>query len=386
MADEPNTTVTTTETAAPAVATETPVTPSTPPTIPTPGAAADARQAKLESTVASKLSKMDWGDGSEEPAAVEPEPKAEPKTEEAEPVEEPTETETEVEQPELKEIEEVQGDKPKEGDQPPAEVAAGPTVPDAYRRSLKAYDWTDEEINAAAEANPASFLVMAQRIHANRSAEVARWADIGRNQRAQEQKQEKPAATKYTDPATGLFKPFDAAAMVEKYGNEELVTELVAPFNEMIAQFNAVMPSVLGGVSSINQSKHETLARQVDDFFGQKELQSYAKVYGASSDSLDKDQVQNRNKVLEVADALVAGAEQQGRKLKIHDALTMAHDHVGSQFKKETVRQEIKAAVTKRGSSLTVKPSKTGSKPAGAPKSGAELESRTRQRLANVFG
>lgn len=359
-------------------------TPNTPPKLPAErGAVLDAQRATLEGTVADKLKKIDWGDrDAETPAEA---PAAEVKET---PIEE-TPAETVVaegeEVPPLKEIEEVQEGETKD-QQPKADPAAGPTVPDAYRRSLKAYDWTDEEINAAAAQNPAQFLVTAQRIHSNRSSEIARWADIGRqvNHRQQENQPQQPSQ-QHTDPKTGLFKPIDVTALAEKYGNPELVNEMAGPVNAMIQQFNAVLPMVLGGVSSIEQSRKETLSRQVEQFFTQKELEPFTKVYG-KIESMDNEQVAARNKVLETADALIAGAAQQSRKLSITDALTMAHDHVSVGFKREAVRQEIKGAVQKRSTSLTVKPAKNAVQPSGIPKSSQEMESRTRSRLAAVFG
>lgn len=382
MADEAQSPVTTAESAPAAPVASTPA--SSPPKLPSePGPKADVQRAALEATVGDKLKEINWGDRDSEsvadaPAATAAEPVVEATAETEKPV-------AETEEPPLTEIEEVQeGDKTKPKDQQPAVKPAGPTVPDAYRRTLKAYEWTDEEIDASQAANPAQFLVMAQKIHANRTAETSRWADLGR-QAIQREKDQQPAVKPtHVDPNTGLFKPLDTAAMIEKYGNEDMVNEMAGPLNAMIEQFNQILPTVMGGVQSINQSRQENLARQVDQFFGQDSLKPFEKVYG-KADSMEPEQIQNRNKVLETADALIAGAALQNRKLSITDALLIAHDHVGSGFRKETVRQEIKQTVSKRSASLTVKPSTTAKPSAGAPKSSTEMEARTRQRLASVF-
>lgn len=351
-------------------------------------------RAALEASVQSKLDALDFtGDGSDpepdadpsaDPPATEPDGGSEPEAKgsegEGQPAQEVEETPAEGEQ--------VSEEQPKSEAKP----KTGPTLPAAYVRSLKAYDWTDEEIEKAFKADPANFTVTAQKIHKNRSDEVAKWADIGRAIKEQSTAQKsdpKPQASPHLDPKTGGFKPLDVDAMVEKYGNEEIVREIVAPVNEVLAAVNSILPDLLTGVSTIRQSRQETMARQVDQFFGQKELEPFASVYGKDFDTADEEQIGNRNKVLEVADALLAGAAQQGRKLTTTDALTMAHDHVSSGFKKDTAIKEVKQQVQKRSASITLKPSKTGTKTtatSGKPKNARDMEARTLTRLQAAFG
>jgi hypothetical protein len=269
-------------------------------------------------------------------------------------------------------------------DQQPA-VKAGPTVPDAYRRSLKAYDWSDAEIDAGAKADPAAFLVMAQRIHANRNAEMARWAEMGRTQRqgnAGTNPQNQPQIV------NGQLKPIDIAAMTEKYGNEDLVKDMATPLNAAIEQINRLLPDLMTGVSAIQQSRTNTLAQQIDQFFGRPELATFKPVYGTDHTKLEGKQFEARNKVLEMADALIAGAGAQGRNLSVEEALLMAHDATSGSFKTEAIRASIKKDVKARSQGLSLRPGKAGTSASdnGPPRSKAELESRTRGRLAAVFG
>lgn len=342
-------------------------------------------RAALEAKVSKGLAAL--RDEPAEPAA-EPKPAAEEPA--AEPVEEPATAEAAVEEPAEPDEEPKEGEEKPE-QQPEAKKPTGPTLPAAYRRSLKAYDWSDEEIDSAFKANPAEFTVTAQRLHSNRNTELARWADAGRAARtAQEQAapREKPAPSPHLDTTKGTIKPVDVAAMVEKYGNEELVTEIAGPVNAAIELINAVLPDLMTGVQSIHASRQDTLTRQIDGFFGGDELKSYAEFYGQASASMTEPQVQNRNKVLELADSLIAGAAQQGRKLTTDEALTLAHDSVSGGFKVQAIRKDIKTKVAARGKGLTLKPSTAqGKGPAGGPvKNAAELESRTKSRLAAVFG
>jgi hypothetical protein len=346
----------------------------------------------LESTVGDKLAALDWdGIGGDEPA--EPKPAAKPAaaekdeaaTEEgAEPSEEAEATDDAAATPDEEGAEKEQAEEQPEP-QPKGEAKpTGPTLPAAYVRSLKAYGWEDAEIQAAMKADPANFLVAAQRIHKNRSDETARWAELGRQSRTQ---QDQPAGEQKATPARAQIKPVDVEALVEKHGNEDLVREITGPVNEAIAQINAVLPDLMTGVKSVQESRQQTLGRQIDGFFGGDELKPYAEFYGKDSASMSESQVENRNKVLELADALIAGAAQQGRALNVEEALTLAHDSVSGGFKVQAIRKQVKSAVQTRNKGITIRPTQKGSQANDGPaKNRNELESRTRDRLAAVFG
>jgi hypothetical protein len=315
-----------------------------------------------------------------------PEPKAEvenkePKAEADAPTEDKPKVEAEAK------------DEPKaeEEQQPAAEKKpSGPILPDAYRRSLKAYDWTDEEIDAGMAQNPSNFLLTAQKIHANRNKETAGWAEAGRAARAaeaqtQQTEKAKQSQNSYIDPKTGNIRLLDADAMGERYGNPELVKDITGPTNEALALINSILPDLMTAIGVVRQSRTQQLATQIDGFFGQKSLEPFAEHYGKDIQSLTEEQFKTRSNVLEMADALVAGAKAQGRSLPLNDALMMAHDHVSSGLKTATVRKEIANTVQKRATSLTVKPVAGGKTRSGPPQNRSQLESDTRARLAAVF-
>lgn len=64
-----------------------------------------------------------------------------------------------------KEQDESASKKSKAGD------ADSPTLPDSYRRSLKAYGWTDDEIAQNLKSLGSSFIGTAAKIHSNRNAD-----------------------------------------------------------------------------------------------------------------------------------------------------------------------------------------------------------------------
>jgi hypothetical protein len=120
-----------------------------------------------------------------------------------------------------------------------------PTLPAAYRRSLKAYEWTDEEIDANLKTLGTKFIETAGRIHKNRNVEIADWAERGRQSRtqsAQQQQTQAPQQQQSTE-ATGL-KPVDAAALKKQYGADELIDAIVGPVNATIEQINKMLPAV----------------------------------------------------------------------------------------------------------------------------------------------
>ncbi len=275
--------------------------------------------------------------------------------------------------------------------QPEAKKPTGPILPDAYRRSLKAYDWSDEEINAAFKANPLEFTVTAQRLHSNRNKETQQWAELGRQSRTTEpQPKTEPQANPYVDSKTGQFKPINTAEIAEKHGvSEELIADLVAPINAILAHQNSILPDLNNSIQAVQRSRTEQLTKQVDSFFSGPELKQFQEAYGKDSASLNEAQIETRNKVLEMADALVVGAARQGRKLTVNDALLMAHDHVSSGLKTVAIRKEIQKSVTTRNAGITLRPTaagKGGGVSTGPAKSKSEMEARTKARMAAVFG
>lgn len=261
-----------------------------------------------------------------------------------------------------------------------------PVLPVAYRRSLLALDWTDDEINAAVSAGGAGFVATAQKLHATRNAEVAKWAEAGRKAREATENPEVPVdkTIRPFDSSTGQFTPIDTEALIETHGNEDLVRSIVDPVNQVLADLNTVLPDLMTGVHAIHQSRQDTLGRQIDEFFGGEELKPFTELYGA--EDLNEDHFKQRNSVLEMADALIAGAAQQGRNLTVKEALTLAHDSNSGDFKIEAARGTLRKQVKKRAKAVTLKPRGAVSKTSGPPKNMAELEARTRDRLAEVFG
>lgn len=327
----------------------------------------------LEGRVADGLSKL-----FEDETPVDETAEASVETEEKKP-------ETEVE-PEVKEepeaTEKTDEEKVDESVAATTEKTAVPTLPAAYVRTLKAYDWTDAEIAEAAK-NPA-FVTTAAKMHTSRNAELAKWADMGRKTREADAAKNPQGQTA----AVTTIAPIDAAALKKQYGDEPIIDAITGQMNKAIEQMNAMLPIVQETQAKAKQAELETLGRQIDGFFGGKDMTAYKDVYGLSSAKLAPEQIEKRNKVLETADAMMIGAQAQGRSLSLDSALMLAHDSVSSDVKEQAVRTELKSKVKQRERAITLKPSaRTASPGAGAKvNTRSGLESKVKAGLAKAFG
>lgn len=262
-----------------------------------------------------------------------------------------------------------------------AAAAKAPTLPAAYRRSLKAMEWTDAEIDEAA-GNP-SFLTTAAKIHATRNKEVAAWAELGRKT-----KEQNPAPTPTKDaptaPALQLFSEAEIKALKETYGEDAggLIDAMVGKVNPLIAKLTQALPVVEQTQQRAYQAEVEKYTRSIEGFFSSKEMESYKDEYGTDVAKLNDKQLGQRNKVLEYADTLIAGARQQGRALSFDEAMTLAHDANSGGLKETAARKQITSQLQKRANSVTLRP---GARAPIAPTGKTVLENRVKGSLSKLF-
>lgn len=262
-----------------------------------------------------------------------------------------------------------------------------PTLPDAYRRSLKAYEWTDEEIDANLKSMGPAFIATAAKLHQTRNKEVAEWAKIGRQARdpapTQTQTTDTRTASQPQQPAT--LQRVDVEKLKKQYGEEALIDEIVGPMNRVVDQINQILPTIQQTQYRSKQAELETLGRQVDGFFGGKDMTTYKDQYGASSAGLNDSQLEARQKVLEMADALIVGAGQQGRMLTFGEAMQLAHDSVSSGTQKKAARQEIAGKLQQRNKGISLKPSGKSAVKTSPASNRSDLEKRIGQGLRTMF-
>lgn len=274
-----------------------------------------------------------------------------------------------------------------------------PTLPDAYRRSLKAYGWEDDEIDQNVKALGDSFIKTAERIHQNRNKELQDWAAAGRKAREQQDEgqqgsdgQEQQAGQQQKgDGSQPSLEKLDPEKLREKYGEDEEIEQVVQTVNKTVDTLNQILPQVQQAHQTAQQSEIEAVEREVKGFFGRDDIAAYSDLYGDENQGLTDEQIEVRNKVLDNAYNLKLGARQlHGQELSLHDALERAHEMVSGEHKATAARKQVKKQAKKRNRSISQKPSgKKGSgtkTPDGRPQSREELEERTKSRLQNAFG
>lgn len=319
----------------------------------------------------------------------------EPEVEEVEEVEEVAEEEEseEVEETEDDSSDKEENDDPATTDDEPADdeeavdddkKQSSSTLPATYRRSLKAYGWEDAEIDAALSDNAEQFTLTAMKIHRTRNDEISKFAEAGRRLRqgVTQDQQSEPVKT-----TPKKFASIDRDALIEKYGNEEIVDAILGPMQERLTALDQIMPEVRASVASAKRTQQETLGKMIDTFFGGEEMTSYEGLYGKPGTARTPEQTEKFNGVLELADAIVAGAAEQGRNLAFEDAMESAHADISKGFTEKAVRSTIKKTIKKRSKSLSLKPSHGGKskKSGGKPSTRKQLETKTKAALNKVF-
>lgn len=265
----------------------------------------------------------------------------------------------------------------------PTAPTKSPTLPAAYVRSLKAMEWTDEEIADAAKRP--ELLPTIAKIHNTRNKEIQAWAEMGRKTR-----QDQTPATTEKKPVVsakqGDYEKIDAEALKKKYGEDELIDALVGPLNAKLEAVHKLLPLIEQVQQNSQRAELETLGTQIETFFGGKELEPFKDVYGSVKKGLNEKNLDARNKVLEYADALVAGARQQGRTLSLGEALAFAHDSVSSGFKEQTVRTAIKTQMKQRERGISLKPGTKSVITSDKVSTRKDLERKVSDGLAATFG
>lgn len=231
-------------------------------------------------------------------------------------------------------------------EQPGAVAKPAPTLPNAHRRSLKAYGWDDAEIDQNLAALGPAFMATAARIHKNRNDEVKGYADAGRQAR---QQQNQPAPQ--TAEVPGL-KPIDIAALKAKYGEADLIDQMAVPYNALLQEFNKILPVIQQTRQRAQQAELESISRQLDSYFeaADKDLYGTAKTKSET-------QIAARNEILTTADAIMYGMKKQGREVSMNDALDMAIDSMTGDTKEAKARTKIKASLQTRNKGISLRPS-----------------------------
>lgn len=262
-------------------------------------------------------------------------------------------------------------------------------VPAAMRRSLKAAQWTDAEIDGHYIADPELAMKTFNRVHTQRMDILGEYARIGRGQAAN-------AATA-TDSRTASeavtdqpIQAIDVAALTAEMGEEhsEIAQRIAAPINAVVAKIQAVMPTIERGAAAAEHAEKVQALSVINTFFGSDGLKPYVPFYGDSTKGRTKAENQRYDQVLELADAMISGAAYQGRELRPEDALEAAHHDVSSEFQVQAVRTKLKQTVRKKAASVSLKPTGRGKSTAtqGRAKNESDRVAKATAGLKAVFG
>lgn len=273
-------------------------------------------------------------------------------------------------------------------DTDPAATPKVPTrpkgLPDAYIRSLKAADFSDEDIAEQAKSNP-KFLDFARKVHESRVSSTNEWSRLGREKLALEQARAETAGT--VNPF-GALQPVDLTALKEHYGEGDPAMQTAERVNAAIEGLNRILPVIQASQAQAEQSRIRELSNQVESFFTSAEGQPYRDVFGVigkGTTPLSQEQIGKRNQVLADANALMVGAELQGRRIDLPTALGMARDAIAGDVKVGAVRSGIVSTMKKRANSISLRPTTGKPAPTGKSGSGKSLESKVQAKLNKLF-
>lgn len=263
-----------------------------------------------------------------------------------------------------------------------------PTLPAALQRTAKRYGWSDEEISDALKTSFSGTVKTFEKLHASANAMTSEWADLGRKKKAEDEAAAS-AAVSETKPVTRTM--LDEDALIEKYGEDraDLIRELVGPVKQVMQELKPLAEQVQASQEFIATAEEEASSRKVQAFFTADEMKPFAKHYGTLLESMTDEQYKNRNDVLELADAMIVGAGQQGRVLESETAMLLAHDSLTAKMQEDAIRDGLKKKAKNRGDGVTLKPShqgRTAGASTGPAKDEAELEARTLANMRRAFG
>ncbi|MHC5059302.1 MAG: hypothetical protein ACYTKD_32005 [Planctomycetota bacterium] len=237
------------------------------------------------------------------------------------------------------------------------------TIPEAHIRSLKAYGYDEDRIQANSEKFGMDFLTFAADIHAKRNAEIARWAEAGQRQREQLQEGDPQLSLQAPGVATTPQVPdplqaIDVTKLRDKYGDEDdFLTEIVGPINAAISGINAVIPGLQQTLQTAQQTEQNAANARIGEFFETETIQPYRKLYGGADKPMTQEQIAARGRLMDMADLILGGAQSQFQNVSLEDALLAAHDVVSADFRETAVRRTIRKEAKTRNRGLSQKPS-----------------------------
>jgi hypothetical protein len=261
-------------------------------------------------------------------------------------------------------------------------------LPENFRRAAIHQGWSEDEVSEFFKSNPEQATKTFEKIYNSTNYITEQTAALGRI--AQQEQQKRLAAE--TKPQKPKFREI-VDALKKKYGEEDpgLVDML-----EVITQQNEELYNTVTSLKGQEQPKLSDNDGKIWDtingFFNASNISVYEPFYGKTGTdgqwgrTLTGEQNQNRMKVLEKADQIVAGAQLQGKEVKYEDAMLQAHLVISDKVRENVMRQDLVQKVKARNNGLTVKGvgTKTVEQP-DAPKSDEKAVKNASKGLKKLF-
>lgn len=285
------------------------------------------------------------------------------------------EDESTLEDDEKEEDEEEADEEDEEEDEQEADEAGEetPTLPDAYYRAALHQGLSKEEVFDMFDTNPEVALKTLASIYKATNSLSDKFASAGQV-KLKEQKDQQEADAQ-------AIKSIDIEALEKEYGDKD---PLLAALKQQNEQLLALSEKVNAAPKKNSNESNEDI-EVLNTFFSDQDMKQYDKFYGEGKDweNLTRIQETNRWSVVEMADRILAGAEAMGQKLKVTEALNMAHINVSEPVRANAIRDEIKKKVVKRSKSRTLG-SSAGKAKKNKNKDVRTLEQKTKDRLSKL--
>ncbi|KKN77429.1 hypothetical protein LCGC14_0359880 [marine sediment metagenome] len=278
---------------------------------------------------------------------------------------------------------------------------------DAYYRAAIHRGWKPEEIEAFYESKPDLCVKTLGNIYEAVKRSNEEFATLGRAYK-ERSTQEATATVTATSPEAKKteYKSIDFEALEKTDIDPDTLAALKAQDVQGKITFDMLQeiqgaksvqsptqPSYVAGQSPrVIAQETALIQQQIENFFDADELKLYSGFYGdipkdaKDWGALSPGQKANRWAVIEMMDDLMAGAHMNHRDMEIDEAMQLAHLNISESQREKVIREKLKADVTKRGNSLTLKPSGAAkSDSTNKPQTPEELIETTQERLNKVF-
>lgn len=318
----------------------------------------------------------------------EPEPEPEPKpTSDGKPEPDPQkESEPEPEpEPEPTGEQEPEPEPGKAGDEP--------KLTQAEIRAAIHLGWSEDEVKELEQANPELAKKTCTKALESTNNLSKKFSELGKTA------VEKPAESEPKPQPESKPKPksIDFTALEKEYENDPIVGVLkqVVEQNQTLAEeVNTLRATGIQTDDKIDKAQAQqdaAIAQQIDAFFTRPDVTEYGEVYGEVPkgfkdwDTLTQGQIKKRWEVVEQANLILLGAQQQGMDMSLDEAFERAHLLVTEDVREQTIRKKIKKEAVKRSKGITLEPADSKRIMKTSAKTMDEVHQNAKANLQKVF-